>query len=59
MSQCSHDPRQTPMHQGMYACPECGKMVLAGTQHLEYSVLPTDYAPIDRMTYDQLRPSFR
>ena len=31
---CSHDPReQAPCPSGMYHCPECGDMVLAGVSH--------------------------
>lgn len=38
---CSHDPRQfakTPM--GMYHCPECGEMVIAGCPHPVYKPHP-------------------
>lgn len=31
---CPHDPRKTRGAIGMYHCPECGVMVLAGVQHL-------------------------
>ena len=30
---CSHDPRKTTGPIGMYHCPECGDMVLAGLHH--------------------------
>jgi len=36
-SKCKHDPRQYlgyPM--GMYHCPECGEMVIAGLDHPDY-----------------------
>ena len=35
---CSYDPRQylgQPI--GMYHCPECGEMVVAGLNHTEHS----------------------
>ena len=31
--QCPHDPRETTGPIGMYHCPECGEMVLAGLVH--------------------------
>ncbi len=37
--QCSHDPRETTGPIGMYHCPECGKMVVAGMEHPNYSLL--------------------
>lgn len=30
---CPHDPRQTFGPIGMYHCPDCGAMVLAGVPH--------------------------
>ena len=30
---CSHDPRETKGAIGMYHCPECGEMVVAGVSH--------------------------
>jgi hypothetical protein len=34
---CSHDPRQyKDMPIGMYHCPECGQMVVAGMKHPDY-----------------------
>ena len=35
--QCPHDPRETTGPIGMYHCPECGEMVLAGMEHPDYS----------------------
>ena len=37
--QCPHDPRETTGPVGMYHCPECGEMVLAGMEHPDYSLL--------------------
>ena len=37
--QCPHDPRDTIGAIGMYHCPECGEMVLAGIKHPDYSLL--------------------
>lgn len=34
---CSHDPRTLTGHPiGMYNCPECDEMVIAGMKHLDY-----------------------
>jgi predicted RNA-binding Zn-ribbon protein involved in translation (DUF1610 family) len=34
---CSHDPKQYKgMPMGMYHCPECGEMVIAGCEHPDY-----------------------
>ncbi len=33
MSKCTHDPKQTTGPIGMYHCPDCGDMVLAGIDH--------------------------
>ena len=30
---CTHDPKQIKGPIGMYHCPECGEMVLAGMEH--------------------------
>ena len=30
---CSHDPKETKGPIGMYHCPECGEMVVAGIDH--------------------------
>lgn len=37
MNECPHDPRpllDQPI--GMYHCPECGEMVVAGMEHPDY-----------------------
>ena len=36
---CTHDPRETLGPIGMYHCPECGEMVIAGMEHPDYSLL--------------------
>ena len=36
---CPHDPREITGPIGMYHCPECGEMVLAGTEHPDYSLV--------------------
>lgn len=33
---CKHDPRETKGPIGMYHCPECGQMVIAGIEHIDY-----------------------
>lgn len=33
MQECTHDPKETKGPIGMYHCPECGEMVLAGVEH--------------------------
>lgn len=35
---CSHDPRKTTGPIGMYHCPECGEMVVAGVAHPDYGL---------------------
>jgi len=43
---CKHDPRQyAGMPIGMYHCPECGEMVVAGCEHPKYRLddLPDDF----------------
>jgi len=30
---CHHDPKETTGPIGMYHCPDCGVMVLAGVEH--------------------------
>lgn len=40
---CKYDPmemKDAPI--GMYHCPECGEMVLAGAPHPDYSLLEDD-----------------
>ena len=34
---CQHDPKETKGAIGMYHCPECGEMVLAGVDHPDYA----------------------
>lgn len=36
-NECAHDPRETKDAVGMYHCPECGEMVVAGLQHVNYN----------------------
>ena len=36
---CLHDPQKVTGSIGMYHCPECGEMVLAGMPHPDYSLL--------------------
>lgn len=36
---CKFDPTQITGPIGMFHCPECGEMVLAGVPHLDYSLL--------------------
>jgi len=37
---CNHDPKEmTGKPIGMYHCPECGEMVIAGMEHPDYSLL--------------------
>lgn len=43
---CSHDPRKTVGPIGMYHCPECGQMVVAGFAH-------PDYDKLDKFMKDQ------
>ena len=45
-SKCPYDPKDTadqPM--GMYHCPLCGNVVVAGMDHSDYSLLPEDPDP--------------
>lgn len=36
MNTCPHDPTKTHPSVGMYHCPECGEMVIAGMEHIDY-----------------------
>ena len=48
-SKCSYDPREMagkPI--GMFHCPECGEMVLAGVSHPDYSLLEDDDAWLEQ-----------
>jgi hypothetical protein len=37
LMKCAHDPKQyAGMPIGMYRCPECGEMVIAGCDHTDY-----------------------
>jgi hypothetical protein len=40
---CTHDPKQTTGPIGMYHCPECGYMVLAGVEHPDYETLEKEF----------------
>jgi len=43
MNKCTFDPKiykDQPI--GMFHCPECGEMVIAGMDHLDYSLLDED-----------------
>ena len=42
---CPHDPRETIGPIGMYHCPECGEMVLAGMDHIDWSLMKNE--PMD------------
>ena len=49
---CPHDPRQylgAPI--GMYHCPECGEMVLAGMEHPDYSLLAEELQQAEEEEY--------
>lgn len=42
-TKCSYDPmplKGQPI--GMFHCPECGEMILAGMPHVDYSLLDSD-----------------
>lgn len=40
---CPYDPREMlGLPIGMFHCPECGEMVLAGLEHPDYSLLDDD-----------------
>ena len=36
---CTHDSKKTEGAIGMYHCPECGNLVMAGLSHLDYDIL--------------------
>jgi len=51
MAKCTFDPRrEVKGAMGMFHCPECGEMILAGVEHPDYSLLespsPIKYAAI-------------
>lgn len=39
ISSCSYDPMTADGPIGMFHCPECGEMVVAGMEHPDYSLL--------------------
>ena len=44
-TKCPHDPRETAGQPiGMYHCPLCGEMVVAGCEHPDHSILDDDKA---------------
>ena len=48
MNLCKHDPKQyAGFPIGMYHCPECGQMVLAGMDHPDWSVFDVDDESLD------------
>lgn len=51
MPKCEHDPKtMAGQPVGMYHCPECGEMVVAGMDHPDY-----DDVDLGGMTEEQLR----
>jgi len=41
---CNYDPMQMAgLPIGMFHCPECGEMVIAGMPHPDYSILDEDF----------------
>ena len=50
MSNCAYDPRIIPPEApiGMFHCPECGEMVLAGMEHPS-DLTEEDYQLLDRL----------
>ena len=43
---CTHDPRELAGQPiGMYHCPDCGEMVVAGMEHTPRAVLPDCLMP--------------
>lgn len=40
---CSHNPKETTGPIGMYHCPDCGDMVLAGMEHPDYDECDAKY----------------
>lgn len=46
MAKCPHDPRVLAGQPiGMYHCPDCGEMVVAGMEHTPKNVLPDCMMP--------------
>lgn len=43
MSKCEHDPKLTEGPIGMYHCPECGDMVIAGMDHPDMDKCEEEY----------------
>lgn len=45
---CSYDPKEMAGEPiGMFHCPECGEMVVAGMDHPDYSLLDGDNPEIE------------
>jgi len=47
-----HDPREITGPIGMYHCPECGEMVVAGLEHPDYSLAPD----LDQQSFQFMNP---
>lgn len=43
MNKCAYDPKEMAGEPvGMFHCPECGEMVIAGMEHPDYSLLEAE-----------------
>ena len=52
---CEHDPRETTGPIGMYHCPDCGEMVVAGMEHPNYLLLENkESVRVPKYLLDQL-----
>lgn len=52
---CQHDPKETKGAIGMYHCPECGDMVLAGVEHGDMDKACEVYGRHCDAQYEELR----
>ena len=59
MTKCSHDPKTTIGPIGMYHCPECGDMVIAGFDHPDIDEAMKNYDNYLDKKYELLKSYFK
>src|SRR5437870_4613097 len=52
---CPHNPKETTGPIGMYHCPDCGDMVLAGMDHPDYDDVEESYKKYLDEKYESLK----
>jgi hypothetical protein len=59
MSKCEHDPKLAEGPIGMYHCPECGDMVIAGIDHPDMEKYEEEYKKYCDLEYQRLKDHLR